>query len=674
MTVTTTHPLDPLSAEEISGVAAACKSLAKQEGWGSLRFNVISLKEPAKADLLAFEAGGPAPQRQGFAILQAPPSSVVYEVTLALQPGEEATVCAWQKLEGVEPLASPDDCFEAEAIAKADPQVVELLAERGFTDLALVACDPWSVHAPPQQLQGRRLMQLFMYGRSSPDDNAYAHPLDLVALVDMLQKCVVAIDKHSKAPQIPASDSNYHAELFPGPWRQDIKPLNVLQPEGPSFSVDGMAVSWQKWSFRVGFNYREGLVLHQLSYNDGGKQRPVLHRASLVEMAVPYGDPREPFQRKCAFDVGDYGLGYCANSLALGCDCLGYIHYFDAALTNSSGEPVLLKNAVCMHEEDVGLLWKHVEYRNGHSESRRSRRLVLSFISTVVNYEYAFYWYLYQDGTINFEIKLTGELSTNLLSEGEAHPTHGTLVAPGVNAQHHQHLFCARLDMAVDDAQGGKGLLVSEVDAVRMPRSADNPHGNGFTAEETDLTTTSEAQRVAAPERARIWKIKNPSVINPMSKAPVAYKLMPMGASPLLLADEESLVGRRAVFARKHLWVTPHSDSQCFPAGDYVMQASDCRGLALWTKEDQSLVDADPIIWYSFGVTHIVRVEDFPVMPVEVTGFTLKPFGFFSSNPGLDIPPGRNAASKMHSANGGAAAATNGVAHGVTNGACCGKP
>ncbi len=68
-----------------------------------------------------------------------------------------------------------------------------------------------------------------------------------------------------------------------------------------------------------------------------------------------------------------------------------------------------------------------------------------------------------QDGTISYEIKLTGELSTNMLSPGEEMPEHGTLVGEGVNAQHHQHMFCARLDLAVDDPQGGKGLVVTEV-------------------------------------------------------------------------------------------------------------------------------------------------------------------------------------------------------------------
>ena len=147
--------------------------------------------------------------------------------------------------------------------------------------------------------------------------------------------------------------------------------------------------------------------------------RSVMKRASLVEMAVPYADPNPPFERKCAFDVGDYGLGYCADSLELGCDCLGHIRYFDAVLCDSRGEPYVTKKAICMHEEDMGVLWKHVEYRNGHNEARRARRLVVSFVATVVNYEYLFYWYFNQDGSMEYEIKLSGMLSTNLLSAGE---------------------------------------------------------------------------------------------------------------------------------------------------------------------------------------------------------------------------------------------------------------
>lgn len=356
----------------------------------------------------------------------------------------------------------------------------------------------------------------------------------------------------------------------------------------------------------------------------------------------------------------DYGLGNCANSLELGCDCLGNIHYFDAVLNNSKGEPVSLKKAVCMHEEDYGILWKHLEYRNGHAEVRRSRRLVLSFVATVVNYEYAFYHYFYQDGTIGYKIKLTGELSTNLVSPGEdpAAPAWGTLVAPGVNAQFHQHMFSIRIDPAVDDGDGGAGLVVAEVDAVAVPKGPDNPAGNAFTVKETDLLSESEAQRECNAAVGRYWKIKNPGSTHPATGKPVAYKLVPTH-SPLLLAAPSSSIAKRGVFATKHLWVTPHGDDERYPAGDYPMQHAGGDGLPKWTAQNRSLACADPVIWHSFGATHVPRPEDFPVMPCEVVGFHLKPFGFFDYNPGRDLPPGPNKASTL----------ANGCANGCTNGA-----
>lgn len=662
----THHPLDPLSASEINAVVKACKEHTTGK-LGALRFNVVTLKEPSKVEVVQ-HSKDPSyhPPRRAFAILQTPETGGVYELVVGLRSeGGEleigAEVLSCDQIEGVQPVATPDDCLEAEAIVKASREVRAALKERyGVEDMSRVRCDPWSVHSPP--VEGR-LIQTFMYLVSSPDDNQYAHPLDLVPLVDLNKGEVVRLEHYGPPKEVPSLDVNYHSSFTEGEWRTDIKPLDIVQPEGPSFTISGNLVQWQKWQFRVGFNYREGLVLHQVAYEDQGRLRPVMYRASLVEMAVPYGDAREPYQRKCAFDVGDYGLGYCTFPLTLGCDCLGHIKYFDAVLSNSKGEPVVLPHAVCMHEEDVGLLWKHVDFRTGHPESRRSRRLVISFIATVVNYEYAFYWYLYQDGTISFEIKLTGELSTNMLSPGEDHPECGTLVAPGVNAQHHQHLFCARLDMAVDDEDWGRPLVVSEVNVVPVPRGPKNPHGNAFVAVEDDLLRVHLAQRMTAPEQARIWKIKNPGIMNPITKAPVAYKLMPM-ASPPMLAAEDSLIAARGVFATKNLWVTPHKDDQKYPAGDYVLQSEVCRGLKEWTKEDATLVDADPVIWYTFGVTHIVRIEDFPVMPCEVVGFHLKPFGFFTQNPGVDLPPSKNTASRKVPCCGGmgngTAIATNG--------------
>jgi primary-amine oxidase len=181
-----------------------------------------------------------------------------------------------------------------------------------------------------------------------------------------------------------------------------------------------------QWNFRIGFTPTEGLVIYSVAYNDGSRgRRSIAHRLSFVEMVVPYGDPNDPHYRKNAFDAGEYGLGKCANSLKKvtssilgygvsyylvlltlvdytvypllqGCDCLGYIKYFDAHLTNFNGDVQTIENAICLHEEDHGILWKHQDWRTGLAEVRRSRRLTVSFFCTVANYEYGFYWHFYQ--------------------------------------------------------------------------------------------------------------------------------------------------------------------------------------------------------------------------------------------------------------------------------------
>lgn len=643
------HPLDPLSAAEIKAAAAACRTRAAQEKVASLlRFNAISLQEPAKHQLVAYDTGrARKPARRAFCILQAWPKHPVIEAVVDLG-SSRPSVISWKPIHGVQALAHPEDCILAEDIAKADPEVQRKLRdEYGITDLALVACDPWSVHGPP--VEGR-LIQLWLYKRSSPDDNHYAHPIEFVPFVDLNKRKVVHMElPHSLTLQVPERDVNYHSSLF-SDFRSGLRPLVVSQPQGPSFEMEGNLIKWQKWQFRLGFNFREGVVLHQVGYEDQGRVRPILHRASLVEMAVPYGDVNEPFQRKCAFDVGDYGLGYCANSLELGCDCLGHIQYFDAILNDTKGNPMVIKKAVCLHEEDAGILWKHMEYRNGHAEVRRSRRLVISFISTVVNYEYLFYYSLYQDGTIDYQIKLTGELSTNALSKHEldmGSGQYGTIVTPEVNAQNHQHMFCARLDFAVDCEHGGRSLVVTETNVESLGAGSHNPFGNGFRAVETELRNEQQAKRVANPQTSRTWKIKNPLRINPITRTPIAYKMM-TNAAPTILAVPGSLLASRGEFATQNLWVTPHHDAENFPAGDYPLQSNGGEGIGKWTRQNRTVSGCDPVVWHAFGVTHFPRIEDFPVMPVEVVGFTLKPVNFFDGNPGVDVPPEHNNGSKLN--------------------------
>jgi len=382
----------------------------------------------------------------------------------------------------------------------------------------------------------------------------------------------------------------------------------------------------------VSLDPHEGLVLHTVGYDDGGRTRPILHRASISEMVVPYGDPGPMHGWKNAFDAGEWGLGRMANSLTLGCDCLGEIFYFDAVSADEHGNPTTISNVICMHEEDYGILWKHQDLHGGRTEVRRSRRLVISSIATVGNYEYGFYWYLYLDGSIQLEVKLTGIMSTQAIGDDGPSPF-ARAIAPGLAAPLHQHLFCARLDFDVD----GPGNEVHEVDVEVLPPGADNPWGNAFTARSTRLEREQHARRKIDPSRSRTWRIVNPSSRNRLGE-PVAYKLIP-GPTPTLLAHADSSIGRRAGFATENLWVTPWAPDERRPAGDHPNQHAGGDGLPRWTAADRSLVDTDVVVWHTFGVTHVPRPEDWPVMPVEYAGFLLTPSGFFDANPALDVPP-----------------------------------
>ncbi|HEY5080101.1 MAG TPA: primary-amine oxidase, partial [Opitutaceae bacterium] len=467
--------------------------------------------------------------------------------------------------------------------------------------------------------------------RTDPTDNGYAKPIEgLRPVVDLNAMRVIRVEEYGHWP-LPPQSSNYAADRMTG-FRSDIKPLSIMQPDGPSFEVEGYQVRWQKWSFVIGFTGREGLIMNHLCYEDQGRKRSVLYRGSLSEMVVPYGDPAPQQARKNAFDAGEYGLGYCANSLELGCDCLGYIKYFDGHLSTSRGEVMTIKNAICMHEEDYGILWKHTDRRLNTPEVRRSRRLVISSIGTVENYEYGFFWYLYQDGNVQFEIKLTGILSLGALPPGAKSP-YGTMIAPQLYAPNHQHFFNMRLDIDID----GTANTAYQVDVEGEEPGPKNPFENAFSAKARLLKTEHQARANLNLETARTWKFVNPSVLNAVGE-PVGYKFMP-GDNCFPFASKNAWWRKRAGFVEHHVWITPYCEEERHAAGNYPNQSQGGDGLPLWTEADRAIDNTDIVLWYTFGHTHLARPEDYPVMPAAYIGFMLKPNGFFTENPGKDIPP-----------------------------------
>lgn len=622
------HPLEPLSPREIERAVAIIKGAP--DYISGTRFVCLQLHEPDKAVALGFAGRGW--NRQAFAILMA--GGKVLEVVVSLSSGEiESRV----EVPGVQPPLLLDEFFECEDTVKAYPPFIEACAKRGVTDMSLVMVDPWSAGAYGDEegagTEGRRLSRAMAWVRSSPTDNGYARPLEGVAVyVDLAKNEVVKLVDYG-VTALPPQPGNWAREFFDGregTLQAPLKPLEIVQPEGPSFQVSGHEVTWANWKVRLDFLAREGLVLRDCSF-DG---RSVFYRASMCDMVVPYGDP-DPFHaHKNAFDNGEYGLGMLANALELGCDCLGLIRYFDGHLVNSKGDVVTLPNAICMHEEDYGVLWKHTDWRNGQNETRRSRRLVISFWCTVGNYEYGFFWYFYLDGNIQFEIKLSGIIDTGALPEGEE-SRYGDLVAPGLYGPIHQHFFNVRLDMSVD----GMANSVSEVHTERMPLGADNPYKNGFYAVSSPIKTEKQSLELGQmdPMNARYWKISNPGAKNALGKA-TGYKLMP-GENVSFMPHPESSVGQRAAFCYNHLWVTRYDATEMYASGSYPNQHPGGAGLPPYIVDDAPVENTDVVVWYSFGAHHVVRTEDWPVMPTAYIGFMLKPVNFFARNPAINLSP-----------------------------------
>ncbi len=625
--------LEPLTADEIAKVSDL---VVNHAALSDPVFASIVLVEPPKQEILAADRER-VPERLAKAIVMERPGGQVFEAVISI--GRRA-VESWKAIRGVHPQLLPSEYGLPDQAAKSDPRFRAGLQRRGITDLSRVRIDPVMAGHYPATAGDRRVAWAIPYYQEFDGDNHYARPIEnLRACIDLLTGEVVSVVDGEVVP-LPDEAGRFDSGSV-AHARTDLMALEILQRDGPSFRLRGHEVSWQKWRFHASVQPIEGLVLHDIRYRDGERERPILYRAGLSEMVVPYGDPSDGFYWRNYLDAGEGGLGRATNSLMLGCDCLGEVRYLGAAMAGPTGQPDVINNAICIHEEDYGILWKHYDWLTNHTEVRRSRRLVVSSIATLGNYDYGFFWYFYLDGTIQFEIKLTGVILTKALPSGSKDP-HANRVTPTLAGPHHQHLFSIRLDFAVD----GPDNSVYEVDTVAAEHGLDNPYGGAMVVKETIIARERDGHRMVDPLKGRYWKVVNPRIKNHLGQ-PVGYKLIPHNG-PVLLASEKSSIGRRAEFARWSLWVTRFEAGELHAAGDYPNLNAGPMGLPVWTTRDRNLVETDVVLWHTIGTSHTVRPEDWPVMPVEYVGFTLKPLGFFERNPSLDVPAPTHAIDHHH--------------------------
>ena len=296
------HPLDPLSKEEIAQAAAIVKDVFAKEQENEkassslLRFETIELYEPSKAAVREFDRGettSPLERKARVNAFYIGGGIGVFRMTVSLT---ENKLLSKTFLPEARPMIQLDEFEEIEIAVRKDPRVIEAFQKRGITDMESVCIDPWSSGTYGFDYEkGRHLSYAFMWLKSSPFDNLYAHPVEgLNAVVDIKEMKVIAVEEREVVP-VPEKDVNYDACFKEGePTRTDLKDINVSQPDGVSFSMQGNTLKWHDWSILVGFNAREGITLHNMSFAG----RPVCYRASIAEMVVPYGSPRAPHYRK----------------------------------------------------------------------------------------------------------------------------------------------------------------------------------------------------------------------------------------------------------------------------------------------------------------------------------------------------------------------------------------
>jgi len=606
------HALEPLSAQEL---VSARDLFRRHANLGNrLRFPSLYVDEPSKAEL-----GTGSVPRRAFASAYDPQTNRTWEGVVDLGTRR---VIRWTPRTGVQPLILQEDYVLADKLLRGSSDWRRAIAKRGIRKPDDVHLEPW---APGfvEDAGGSRVMRVLSFLRAE-SNNAYGRPIEgVLGLVDLTRKRVIRVDDSGVRPLPPQSGDIQ----VPG---ASLKPIGTAQPKGASFKVSGHAVAWGPWRFRYALHPREGLVLHLVEVKDGARWRKVLHRASLSEMSVPYGDPDPQWRWRAAFDVGEYGLGLLSTSFEKGLDAPAHALLRDEVLPGDDGTPRILPRAVAMYERDGGVLYRHWDFVTGKTISTRAREFVISFVAAIGNYDYLVSWVFRNDGSLRSECDLTGMMLTKgvpaLAETNHRRPATGHLVAPRIEAVNHQHFFSFRLDFDIDGAGNN-----SVMETATSPTPSDA--GNAFAMTERALTSELEALRSLDLPSGRKWRIVNPGARNALGSAP-GYLLVP-GENAPSYAQPDNPERRRAAFVDHHLWVTRYRSDERFSAGDYPNQSDKREGLPNFVSDNAPLTSEDVVLWYTLGVTHIPRPEDWPIMPAHRTGFTLMPAGFFNRNPAL---------------------------------------
>jgi len=622
------HPLDGLTVDEYWAVNETLKASGHVD---SKSRYYVALHEPPKEEVLAWKPGQPF-RREALVVVKQGPNT--FE---AVVDAKDRKLISWKEVKGVQtPLTEEEKSAAVDAV-KENPEWQAALRKRGITDYDTLYCegDGYGYFGTLEE-QGRRLVYVGCRDRRREwaATGLQRTVEGLTAIWDANERRVLrVIDTGVVSLPPPPTNSDF------GQVREIPTPITVQQPLGPSFRVDGNEVSWQKWNFHFRFDQRGGLVVTNVRYMDGNKARSILYEGSLTEVFVSYMDSAEGWWESSFFDLGERFGGVLSSPLEPGADCPENSTYFEQVYASEKGMPMRIPRAACLFEQYGGdFAWRHT-WAGGAVETRRQRDLVLRTIGNYGNYNYAFDWVFRQDGTIKVRVGLTGlDQEETVASRTAAHDpnghadAYGRFIAENAVGINHDHFFSFRLDFDVDGT--ANSFVRDRLITKRLP--ADIPRKSMWVVKSEVARAEQQAKLRISMGQPEIWRVINPNVKNAMGY-PVGYEIVP-GENATSLLLPEDYPQRRAGFTDYQLWVTRYQENERYAAGDYPTLSRGGDGLPAWTKANRGIEDTDIVVWYTMGVHHVPRSEDWPVMPTVWHEFELRPVNFFARNPALDLP------------------------------------
>ncbi len=619
------HPLDGLSAREHWVIYDALIASGKTDS--TTRYLYVALHEPPKSEVLVWTRGQPFRREALVHLIQ---NRMGYEAVVDIT-GKK--LLSWKEVPGRQFMTSRGEAEQAESLVLKDPRVRAALARRGVTDYTHIGCGPANhgYFDLPEE-RNRRVVHVTC-GNDRGRVSGYGEGFEgLVIVADLTENKVLRVIDTGVQPNTGAY-GDHDAESV-GPTRETRNPVSMVQPLGPSFTLDGQEVSWQNWKFHFRVDPRRGIVLSMVRYADGGKDRSVMYQGSLSELFVPYMDPSDPWNYQGYYDLGTYpsSFGGIASTLEPGVECPATGTYFNAMVVSDKGRPRERARAACLFERSAGdVAWRHGREGGAVIEARAKRDLVLRMFMTAGNYDYLFDWVFQQDGTLKVDVGATGMDQTKGISGKGGDERYGRLIAPNLVGINHSHFFSFRLDLDVDGT--ANSLMVDQLKTERLPAS--NPRRSLWKVETGAAQTESAAMRHSTMSAPEMWRVVNPGVMGAFG-SPVGYQIDGHGA--LTLLTEDDYMQRRAGFTNHTLWVTPYSGDELFAAGDYPTVSTAGDGLPKWTSANRPIANTDVVAWLTLGFHHVPRPEDWPIMPVAWHSFELRPVGFFARNPAIDLP------------------------------------